>query len=341
MKVVDQLGALGAEEVAIHGGEAYLRKDWLEIVRAVRERGMRCSMVTGGRGLTPSVAKQAAQAGLGPVSVSIDGTAEVHDALRGLRGSHESALKALGNLSNEGIAVACNTQINRRNLNQLPAIGELLLPFHVYAWQVQMMVPMGRAAEQDELWLQPYETLELLPRVAEIRQWGDEHSVEICAGDNIGYYGPHEAVIRKHKKTKDHWTGCGAGVGVIGLEAHGDVKGCSIQGSAEFTAGNVKEHALADLWHSAPELTRMRKGGTAQGELWGFCATCYYAPDCKGGCPWTAASVMGRRGNNPYCHHRALELEKAGLRERLVRNGTALLTHRGTPSLELVQERIQ
>ncbi len=29
--------------------------------------------------------------------------------------------------------------------------------------------------------------------------------------------------------------------------------------------------------------------------------------------------LFGKPGNNPYCHHRALELKKAGKRERLVR----------------------
>jgi hypothetical protein len=31
-----------------------------------------------------------------------------------------------------------------------------------------------------------------------------------------------------------------------------------------------------------------------------------------------ASSLFGRPGNNPYCHHRALELEKRGQRERVV-----------------------
>ena len=29
--------------------------------------------------------------------------------------------------------------------------------------------------------------------------------------------------------------------------------------------------------------------------------------------------LFGRPGNNPYCHHRATQLGKQGLRERLVR----------------------
>jgi MoaA/NifB/PqqE/SkfB family radical SAM enzyme len=33
---VRQLAALGTREIAMHGGEAYLRPDWLDIVRAAK-----------------------------------------------------------------------------------------------------------------------------------------------------------------------------------------------------------------------------------------------------------------------------------------------------------------
>ena len=52
--------------------------------------------------------------------------------------------------------------------------------------------------------------------------------------------------------------------------------------------------------------------------MWGFCKGCYYADVCRGGCSWTAHVFYGKRGNNPYCHHRALEQQAQGKRERLV-----------------------
>ena len=42
LSVIDQLADMGTAEIAIHGGEAYLRGDWLDIVRAIRGRGMDC-----------------------------------------------------------------------------------------------------------------------------------------------------------------------------------------------------------------------------------------------------------------------------------------------------------
>ena len=59
--------------------------------------------------------------------------------------------------------------------------------------------------------------------------------------------------------------------------------------------------------------------GRTREDLWGHCRSCYYADDCLAGCTWTSHVLFGKRGNNPYCHHRALELLEAGRRERVVR----------------------
>src|SRR5579863_1232292 len=64
LDLVDQMADLGVLEVTLIGGEAYLRDDWTDIVRAIRARGMECSIVTGGRGFTPERARQAKEAGV-------------------------------------------------------------------------------------------------------------------------------------------------------------------------------------------------------------------------------------------------------------------------------------
>lgn len=79
----------------------------------------------------------------------------------------------------------------------------------------------------------------------------------------------------------------------------------------------MREASLGDIWTGAEALRFTRND--RRSELWGHCATCYYGADCLGGCSWTAHSLFGRRGNNPYCHHRALELLRVGRRERLVK----------------------
>lgn len=40
---------------------------------------------------------------------------------------------------------------------------------------------------------------------------------------------------------------------------------------------------------------------------------------CRAGCTWTSDVLFGKPGNNPYCHHRALERQREGKRERIVK----------------------
>ena len=106
LDLVGQLAELGVLEVTLIGGEAYLREDWTEIVRAIRDQGMECTMVTGGRSFTPERARAAKEAGLMSVSVSIDGTPATHDALRGWRGSHAAAMASMRGLADAGVQVS-------------------------------------------------------------------------------------------------------------------------------------------------------------------------------------------------------------------------------------------
>ena len=334
--VVQQLAEMGTAEVAVHGGEAYLRKDWLEIVAAIVERGMDCTMVTGGRGFSAELARATKAAGITAVSVSVDGTEATHDELRGIAGSHASARSALQNLADAGVPVGCNTQINRKNFRELDAIADVAISAGAYGWQVQLMVPMGRAADADDLWLEPYDILEVMPRIAEVRQRCDDHGVALWPGNNVGYFGPYEYLLRKDRTRTGFSSGCGGGIRTLGIEANGDIKGCSAMASKGFVGGNVRDKSIREIWDHSPELQFTR--GFLLDDLWGECRSCYYAMTCKGGCIWTSSTLLGRAGNNPYCHHRALELLARGKREILRRVEEAPGELRDTARFELSVE---
>ena len=316
LDLVRQVAAMGAREVTLIGGEAYLRDDWTVIARAVREAGMACTMTTGGRGLTPARARAAAEAGLAGVSVSIDGIGPTHDLQRGVAGSFDAARAALVNLKHEGLRVTANTQVNRLSFPELGAILDLLVEHGCEAWQVQLTVPMGRAADHPDWLLQPHDVLHVIPRLAELSRSAAPRGVELWPGNNVGYFGPHEAELRGRWIAGGHASGCAAGDKTLGVEADGAIKGCPSLPTTAWTGGNVRERTVHDIWDHTRAL-RYTRDRTVD-DLWGFCRTCYYADVCRAGCTWTSHVTLGRPGNNPYCHHRALELRAKGLRERLV-----------------------
>jgi radical SAM protein with 4Fe4S-binding SPASM domain len=346
LALVDQMADLGVLEVTLIGGEAYLHEGWVEIVRAIRRRGMECTMVTGGRGMSRDRARLAREAGVMSVSVSIDGAQATHDALRGLKGSHAAALAAMENLAREGVQVSANTQIGRRNRRELADVFGAIDSAGAHSWQLQLTVAGGRVADDPTLLLEPYQLIEVMPSIARLAPRAAAADVRIWPANNLGYYGPFEALLRGHLPMGRKGS-CGAGRFILGVEANGAVKGCPSLPSASYVGGNLRDASLGDIWRRAPALRFTREARS--GELWGHCASCYYAEDCQGGCTWTAHSLVGRRGNNPFCHHRALMLLRAGRRERVVREAAAsgapfdhgrfAIVEEDWPSAELVRAR--
>jgi radical SAM protein with 4Fe4S-binding SPASM domain len=173
---------------------------------------------------------------------------------------------------------------------------------------------MGNAVDNSELLLQPYQLLDLMPLLADLYEHGRRNGVLVAPGNNVGYYGPYEHLWRTGSE-RGHWSGCSAGHTVIGIESDGVVKGCPSLPTVGYAGGNVRDLAMEDLWLAA----RDRGGLRPRKEMWGFCGDCYYADVCRAGCTWTSHSLLGRSGNNPYCHHRALTLAGRGLRERVMK----------------------
>ena len=321
LDLVRQLARMGTREVTLIGGEAYLRRDWLKIIREIRDQGMDCTLQSGGLNLTDERVKAAVDAGLQAIGISIDGLRELHDELRGVKGSFDAAFRTLDLVRKYGITSSVNTQITSRVIPQLRELMNLFIAKGAKNWQVQLTVAMGRAADHPELLLQPYELLEFMPLLAELYQESADRGLLLQPGNNIGYFGPYESLWRGSGDDRIYWTSCNAGENTLGIEADGTIKGCPSLPTAPYAGGKIRDLSLENIWWKTDELA-INRSRTNQ-DLWGFCRTCYYADVCKAGCTWTTHVLFGRAGNNPYCHHRALELSKQGLRERIVQTESA------------------
>jgi Y-X(10)_GDL-associated radical SAM protein len=317
LDVVRRLAAMGTRAVTLIGGEAYLRPDWTEVVREIRRHGIDCTVQSGARNLTDARLAAAVEAGLQGLGVSLDGPPELHDRIRGVAGSYDQAISALRRAKAAGLRTSVNTTIGAATPEHLPELLERIAEAGVTHWQLQLVVAMGNAVDNEELLLQPHRMLDLMPLLAELHHAALDRDVLLMTGNNIGYFGPFEHLWRSHVGEAAHWSGCTAGQTVLALESDGTVKGCPSLATAGHAAGNVREWPLESLWEASELLRRPAARGAS--DLWGFCATCYYAPVCRGGCTWMADSLFGRPGNNPYCHYRALELARRGLRERVVK----------------------
>jgi len=338
LDVVRRLARLGTREISLIGGEAYLRSDWIDIIREIRSHDIYCVVQTGGRALTDGRLAKAIAAGLQGLGVSVDGPPALHDRIRGVPGSFDMAMSALKRAKAGGLRTSVNTVIGAPTFAYLPEVMEHIIKAGVTHWQLQLAVAMGNAVDHDDLLLQPYQLLDVMPLLARLHGEGADRGLMMIVGNNVGYFGPYERLWRDHSGEDVHWAGCPAGQTVIGLESDGTIKGCPSLSTARYAGGNLTTAPLEKLW-ARSEALRFNRIRSVD-DLWGFCRTCYYAEVCHGGCTWTADSLLGRRGNNPYCHHRALALDKLGLRERVVKRREAPQHSFATGEFELILEPI-
>lgn len=342
LDLVRQMAEVGIGEVTLIGGEAFLRADWLEIARAIADQGMLCTMTTGGYGLSLEMARRMKEAGIAYASVSVDGLEESHDRQRGKKGSFQWCFKAMEHLRTAGIPFGANTQLNRLSAPEVPRLYELLRDAGARSWQPQMTVPMGNAADNPDILMQPFELLDMYPMLARVCARAIAEGIDVAPGSSIGYYSPYDHVLRASALAAGQfWLGCQAGLSTIGIEADGKIKGDPSLPTDLYTGGNIRQRRLRDIL-GAPELTFNMKGGTPEGtaHLWGFCKTCKFAELCRGGCTWSSHVFFNRRGNNPYCHHRALELARRGRRERIVRKLAAIGKPFDCGVFEIIEEPI-
>lgn len=318
LRVIEDLIALKAREVILIGGEAYLHEDFFDIVSALTKGGISVSLTTGGRGIDDKLAEAMKSVGIKRVSVSIDGIGAVHDRIRANKGSFDHAFLAFDALKKVGIKIGANTTINRLNMAHLEELYELLKGKGISAWQVQILAPLGRAADRPAMLLQPYDLLDILPRIVKLKERAFNDGILLMPGNNLGYFGPEEAMLRSpFIGGTDYFAGCQAGRFILGIESNGTIKGCPSLQSHFYAAGSIAEKSLVDLWDNAAAIEALRTN--SQKELWGFCASCPYGKTCQAGCTFTAHALFGKAGNNPYCHYRARTLASQGYCERLRR----------------------
>ena len=95
-KMWDEAYKLGAVHVNITGGEPLMRRDIVDVVKALKPKRTLVSIVTTGIFLTEEKARELKKAGLNTFQISLDSSIAVeHDKYRGYKGSYEKVFQAV------------------------------------------------------------------------------------------------------------------------------------------------------------------------------------------------------------------------------------------------------
>jgi radical SAM protein with 4Fe4S-binding SPASM domain len=267
-KLVTDL-APGRPSVTLFGGEPLLHPGCVNLIRAVKRRGMHCLMITNGT-LLREHARGLVESGLDELNVSIDAGQELHDRIRGVPGAFERIKRGLADVQaakkelhsgNPLINIQCT--INKQNYEHLEQliqvcrdIGADSLTFHNLIFLDRRQI--GEQKKIDALlgcvsgdWegfvFDPGIDISILQKkIAEIRTGAYPFSVDVYPNfreqEQRRYY--EEADF----SPADYPARCLSPWLVAYIFPDGSVRPCLNSG---YTFGNIKETPFGSIWNSA------------------------------------------------------------------------------------------
>ena len=278
--------------IVLTGGEPLMRNDLEQCGQALYDRGFPWGMVTNGLLFNKKRFMKLEQAGLRSITVSLDGFEEAHNRMRGHNESFKNALDAVRIIAQSDFDIVYDvvTCINQWNLNELPALKELLIEIGVKAWRLFTVFPIGRAAENKNLQLDVVQFKQVFDFIYETRKEG---RIKIDYGCE-GFLGNYETEVR------DNFFFCRAGVTIGSVLIDGSISACPNLRS-NFIQGNIYKDDFMDVWNNRYQAFRNRSW-LKQGE----CQRCKYFNSCKG----NGMHLRDEKGNLLFCHlNRLIEAE--------------------------------
>lgn len=275
--------------VVLTGGEPLLRKDIEICGREIRKRGIRWSMVSNGYLYDNDKHISLLNAGLGALTISIDGLENSHNWLRNNNKSFERVDIAIGlAASSSRLNFDVVTCVNKRNFHELEEIRKYLIQKGVKAWRLFTIVPIGRAKEDEEMFLSNNQLIELMDFISESRNIKGIDVKFSCEG----FVGKYESKVR------DSNFFCHAGINIGSILIDGSISACP-NIDRTFAQGNIYTDNFFSVWQTKYELFRDRSWTKT-----GKCAECKDYKNCQGN---GFHYWHGEKKNVLVCHNERLK----------------------------------
>lgn len=281
------------------GGDPLERPDLIPLIDEARRLGIDVSITPAA---TPSLTRETlrtlAEHGVTGLGLSLDGSsAEFHDSIRGIDGTFERTLQAIGWAQELGVPLQVNTLVTAETAPDIPSVYELLRPLGLARWSLFFLIEVGRgmvleplspaAGEEFMRWV--YRTSEKAPFVVATTEAPSYRRVatEVMREDGFTPEQIRASLTARSFGVRD-------GHGIMFVSHRGDI--CPA-GFLPISAGNVRTDGLVDVYRESPLFRSLHDPR----QFGGRCHHCQYQLTC-GGSRARAFSASGDPlGEDPFC----------------------------------------
>lgn len=309
-RLIDDLAAFGAPVMLFSGGEPLVRKDLPELAAYAVDKGMRAVISTNGTLISREMARTLKQIGLSYVGISLDGLEPVNDRFRGVKGAFAKAMQGIRNCQEAGIKVGLRFTMNKRNVQEIPGIFDLLEEMEIPRVCFYHLVYAGRGSalmEEDLTLTETRATLDLIAeRTQQLHARGKAKEVLTVDNHADGPYlylkllreNPQRAAEVLELLKMNEGNSSGRGIGCVSWD--GEVYADQFWRHHSF--GNVRQRPFSKIW-TDPEDPLLLQLKDKKQYVQGRCATCKWLEVCGGNFRVRAEAVSGNVwAPDPACY---------------------------------------
>ena len=248
--ILDEFAEMGGIHVTLSGGEAFLHKDLIEIVRYCREKDLKISILSNLISLRDDQIADLKEANLSLIQVSLYSMdPEIHDLITTVKGSFERTKSAIEKFVANDIPVQISCPIMKANRKGYGEVLEYAKSLKIKAQTDYIMIARADLdTENLANRLSLEETEELLRDLIEHDTNYKENTLQqLPVSDQIKFN------LERFKKQPV----CGVGYDNCCITANGDVYPCA--GWQNYVLGNVYKQSLKEIWENSPRIMELRK----------------------------------------------------------------------------------
>ena len=259
--------------INVTGGEPLLSEHLFPLLSLFEENGITFGLLTNGTLLnSENTARLAEYSKLSFVQISIDGTKETHDSVRG-KGSFDKAMEGFHLLKNAGIQTMAAFTCHKRNLHELKDVVRLVRKNKIDRFWADRLIPIGENTEDILDNEQFREMVRVLTKEHErktFRGATDVHlnrSLQFLEGGSCYYH-------------------CSAGKDLLTILADGTLLPCR---RLPLPIGNCLEHDILTMYRNSPLIAELCRETIPE-----ECKPCPKAHICRGGAKCLTYAVTGK-----------------------------------------------
>jgi radical SAM protein len=296
-------------QLILTGGDPLVRRGLYELIGEARKLGIGVSITPAATPvLTKDVVARLKDHSVEGLGLSLDGsTMERHDAIRGVPGTFERTVQAMGWAQDLGLPLQVNTLVAAETAGDVPGIYEILKPFGVARWSLFFLISVGRGKVLRSL--SPEEGEKLMGWIYDVSLSApftvattEAPSYRRVAIDRMRAEGLTGDQIKRTAAARSF--GVRDGHGIMFVSSTDDI--CPA-GFLPLAVGNVRKDRVIDIYRNSPLFRSLHDPL----EFEGRCGVCEYRALCGGSRARAYEAGGDPLASDPFCLYQPATLLKS------------------------------